>query len=342
MVQSLVYPTAQKLRTIEQDLLPLMVRDDPVFDVFPMVNDDTDLLRWEQKDNYVGLQQLRGINNRPPRISRIGTKGYLARPGVYGEYGVIDEEEITKRRPFGTIGGPPIDISEPVMEIQEQLLIRRLNRVRQIAWLLMATGTFAVSNGQGVLMHTDAYTMQTFTATVPWGTTATAHPLADLRLAKILGRGKSVVFDGASRIWVNAVTANNIMNNANAADLFGRRGMVGTTLNSLTDINAIFLANDLPQIKVYDEGYLDDTGTFQLFIPNNVAILIGRRSNNAPLGEYRMTRNANNPGAAPGPYMRVIDNINTTLEVPRQITVHDGHNGGPVLFYPSAIVRMAV
>lgn len=341
MVQQLVYPTSQRLRQIEQELVPVMVRDDPVFQIFPMRDDDADTLRWEQKDDYFGLQQIRGLNNRPPRIARIGTKGFLARPGVYGEYGIVDEEEITRRRAFGS-QNQVINIEEPVLEIQEQLLQRRLNRIRQIAWLLITTGTFAVANGQGVLMHTDAYTMQTYTASVPWGTTATAKPLYDMRLAKLLGRGRSVVFDGGSRLYVNAVTANNLMNNANAADLFGRRGVVGATLNSLTDINAIFLANDLPQVVVYDEGYVDDNQVFQLFIPNGVGILVGRRMSNAPLGEYRLTRNAQNPGAAPGAYTRVVDNLNTTKDVPREIRVHDGHNGGPVLFYPSAIIRMAI
>jgi hypothetical protein len=52
-----------------------------------------------------------------------------------------------------------------------------------------------------------------------------------------------------------------------------------------------------------------------------------------------MTRNANNPGAAPGAYQKVVDN---TDDVPRTVIVHDGHNGGPVVYYPSAICVMTV
>jgi hypothetical protein len=341
MVQNLVFPSSQRLRVIEQELIPVLTADDPIFDIFPVQEEDDDLLRWEQLDNYGGLQQLRGINGMPPRIARVGQRSYVATPGYYGEFGHIDEREITKRRKIGTMGDP-IDITEPVLQVQEQLLLRRLNRIRQISWLLAMTGTFAVSNAQGVLMHTDAYTMQTYTALVPWATVATARPLADLRLAKLLGRGRSVIFDARSRLYINAVTANNLMMNQNANDLFGRRIEGGNTANSLANINAIFLANDLPQVAVYDEGYLDDSGTFQLFIPNATGLLVGRRTTGAALGAYRMTRNANNPDAGPGPYTRVIDNIQTTREVPRQINVHDGHNGGPVLFYPSALVRMSL
>lgn len=341
MAQQLVYPTSQRLMMIEQELLPVMTLDDPIFQIFPIEQEDDDLLRWEQKDNYKGLQQIRGLNNLPPRIARIGGRGFVATPGYYGEFGTVDEREITKRRKWGTFG-QPIDISEPVLEIQEQLLSRRLNRIRQISWLLATTGTFAVSNAQGVLMHTDAYTLQTYTALVPWATTDTAAPLADFRLVKILSRGSSIVFDNQSVAYGNAVTVNNLMMNTNPEDLFGRRLAMGSTLNSLSDTNGIFLSNDLPRVVPYDEGYLDENGVFQLFIPNNVLILVGRRTSGARIGAYRMTRNANNPDAGPGPYTRVIDNISTTREVPRQINVHDGHNGGPVMYFPSAIVRMTV
>jgi hypothetical protein len=58
------------------------------------------------------------------------------------------------------------------------------------------------------------------------------------------------------------------------------------------------------------------------------------------VGEYRFTRNANNPDLGPGPYMKVIDRGDT--EVPRGLEVHDGHNGGIALYHPAAIVTMTV
>jgi hypothetical protein len=86
---------------------------------------------------------------------------------------------------------------------------------------------------------------------------------------------------------------------------------------------------------IYDEGYLDEAGVFTLYIPNGKAVLIGSRRDGQPVGEYRMTRNANNPGISPGAYTKVVDDPD---DVPRSVEVHDGHNGGPVLYFPSAIV----
>jgi hypothetical protein len=98
---------------------------------------------------------------------------------------------------------------------------------------------------------------------------------------------------------------------------------------------------------VMDDGYYDDDGAWQLLIPDDKVVVFGRRSSGARLGEYRRTRNAQNPGIAPGPYIIVTDNLstgtsNTTTPVPRKVTVHRGHNGGPVIFYGNAVVVMSV
>jgi hypothetical protein len=97
----------------------------------------------------------------------------------------------------------------------------------------------------------------------------------------------------------------------------------------------------LPTIRIYDDGYLDDAGSFTLFVPNNKVIVIGQRPNNAEVGEYRFTRNVNNRGFAPGPYTMVEDTLDAN-NPPRKLQVHRGHNGGPVIYYPSAVVVMTV
>ena len=69
-------------------------------------------------------------------------------------------------------------------------------------------------------------------------------------------------------------------------------------------------------------------------------VVVGVRPAGQPVGAFRMTRNINNPDFAPGAYTRVIDK--GEIEMPREIQVHHGWNGGPVIFYPSAIVVMSV
>lgn len=332
-----VYPSGTALQRVAQELLPRLEAARPVFDFFPIRNVDDFILQWEQADNYIGLQQVRGLNGDPSRVKPTGGKRFLMEPGVYGEFALIDERQMLTRRQYGTFQGP-IDITDLVLEKQNQLLVRRLDRIEYIAWTLLAAGTFAVADGTSVL-HTDAYTTQTFNANTGWGTAASSTPLSDMREVQLKSRGYSVSFGPSAKAYMNQVTFNKVLSNTNANDLGGRRVMGLQTVNGPDALNVVLSAEGLPSFSIYDQGYYDDNGTFQQFIADDVVIVIGSRRDGDPVGEYRMVRNVNNPDMGPGAYMKTIDR---QQRVPRQVEVHDGHNGGPVLFHPAAIVVMDV
>lgn len=333
MTTNYVYPTNSELQLVAAEKTPVLTQDDPLFDIMPIVDVDAYELTWEQLDNFTGLQQVRGLNGQPGNVEAVGANTFRIKPGVYGEFATIDEEELTARRQFGTFA-TPIDITDLVMTRQDQLLNRRIDRIRQIGWTLLTTGTFSVSNNRGVV-HTDSYTVQTYNAST-WATINTATPLADSRGVQLLGRGKGVSFGAGAKEYMNRVTFNNFIANTNASDLYGRRTTGLSTVLSLNDANALLAGEDLPQIVVYDEGYLNDAGTFVPFIGNGISVVVGKRQGGQKIADYAMTRNANNPNLEPGAYMKVVDNVDR--DVPRLIAVHDGHNGGPRIYYPGSIV----
>lgn len=337
MATTFSYPSAAELRQVEQDKLPVLTQADPIFQILPIETVEDDLLIWEQSDNFTGMQQVRGLNGQPGRVQMVGAKQYMMRPGVYGEFIAIDEMQLTRRRQYGTFG-TPIRIDDLVMQAQDQLLGRRIDRLRYIGWTLVTTGTFSIANPNGgIPIHTDAFSLQSFDTTTSWATVATATPLADMRALQLLSRGRSVDFGPRATLYVNRTTANYLLSNTNAADLGGKRTSGLANLLSLAEVNALLTGEGLPNLAVYDEGYVDDSSTFQPFIADLTGVLVGRRTSGAAIGNYRMTRNANNPNLEPGAYTKVVDNVND--EVPRQIAVHDGHNGGPVLYHPSALVK---
>lgn len=333
-----VYPTNVELQEVAQVKTPKLTMDDPIFSILPIRDVDAAEVEWEQLDNYVGLQALRGLGGAPARVNRVGAKRYRQPPGAYGEFVTIDETEITRRRPMGTWEGP-INVSDLVMSAQDQLLTRRIELLRYIGWTLLTTGTFSVANGvNGGVQHSGTFTLQTSSGS-DWSTVATATPLQDFRAVKLLGRGYGVSFGKQAKAYMNSTTANRMMNNTNASDLGGKRVLGGNSVNTLSDFNRILLDNDLPEIVEYDEGYQNDSDTFVNFVADDKVIVVGARPAGQRLGEYQMVRNANNVNEAPGAYMKVVDDPN---RVPRLIEVHDGHNGGPVIFFPSAIVIMSV
>jgi len=337
------YQTNAELNEIAQDKLPRLESARPIFEIMPMEEIDASIIMWEQQDNYTGLQNLRGINGALPLIQQTGSKSYIERPGYYGEGEMIDEIQLTERRQRGTFASP-VNVQDLIAEKQDKLLQRRLDRIEWIGWTLLCTGQFFVTTKNGALAHQGAYTVQQYTAVVAWATPATAAPLADLSAVQLLARGHSVNLGAQATAWMNRKTYTTLRTNGNATDLYGRRTAGLGTANNLGQINEILTGDDLPTIRIYDEGYLaDGTGLFTPFIPDATVLVSGKRPAGQPIAKYMMTRNANNPTLGPGAYMYVSNHTGEEAEgnAP-SIAVFDTHNGGPALLFASALCIMHV
>lgn len=332
------YPTNSELQVIDRELQAVLTMDDPLFDLMPIVNVNSFDLLWDIPGNITGLTNLRGLNGQPGNVNRLGANRFRVRPGVYGEFLTIDEEEMTTRAQLGT-WNIPIDVSDLVRECQDQLINRRISLLRRMGWLLLATGTFSFTNPITGIVHTDTYDPQDYNAST-WATVSTATPLADFRAVQLLSRGKGVSFGSNAKAFMNQTTFNTMIANTNASDLAGRRTSGLSTVLSLADANAVLAGENLPQIVIHDDGYLNDSGTFVNFIADGKVVVVGARPGGQKIGDLAITRNANNPNVAPGPYMFVKNRTGET--VPPTIEVHGGLNAGPRLYYPSAIVDVDV
>lgn len=346
-----LYPRSAELMEIDQDFLKQLVNDDIIFREFPFRESPASMVTWEQRDNYTGLMQLRGLNQPAAQAPTFGFNRYNMNPGIWGEKATITEQEIVERAAPGTFA-TPIPIGDLMTERSEQLMTRQINRQRQLMWTMLSTGVIQVVNPNSAPAYSDSYTSQLYSATVPWATSATATPLQDFRNVWKLHLGHSVTFGHDALAFMNYVTYNNFISNSNATDLYGRRTQGLGTINSLEQYNAeLATRDDLPNIIIYDENYITDAGVATRFIPDNTVIVLGKRLNNARLGNFVYTRNANNPGLSSMPYYVIADNISDSrpqgvesLEFngTRRIEVHRGFNGGLAIHYPSAVVVMSV
>jgi len=345
------YPTTQEIKEISAELQPKLIANSPIFGHFPIVEVSSSKLSWVQRDDYQGMQQVRGLNGQPGIVAHLGSRRYAYEPGVYGEVYPIDEMEITERARLAQVSPSPISIDDLVMDGNRQLLHRENVLMEYILWTLVSSGTFAISK-DGLVIATDSYPIQTATAAVDWDTVATATPIADLRTVKVLGRGKGVSFGAGATAYMNLLTFNKMLANTNTADLAGKLSRIlsmgtnnGVELADLSLINKILAGADLPTIAIYDEGYkAETTGTWTPFIATDKVAIIGKRNAGEPLGEYRKTINANNDPVGPGSYVKVVDSATpgNPNPVPRKVDVHRGHNGGPVIYYPSGVVVLSV
>jgi hypothetical protein len=342
------YPSPAELREVERQLLPTLTLDDPAFDLFPIVETAAWRLKWRQRDNFMGAQQVRGLGGEFKVVDAPGMKDYDVDPGVYGESALIEEEELTTAAEAASYT-EFATLNDVVADRQAMLLSRRLTRIRKVLWDLLATGRYQVFDKAGTLKHVGSFPLTRVTAGVPWSTRATATPYADLTALPLQARGQSASFGRGAVAYVNRKKLNDLLLNANPADLFGRRLAAGSTVNSQAELNGLLAGQadnaDIPDIRVYDEGYISDgtdgltRGQWYPFIPDNVAVVVGKRASGARLGEYRMCRNANNPDFGPGPYTRVRDL--REVRSPAAMLCEDGHNGGPAVYFPGAVIILA-
>lgn len=338
----LTYPSNVELMMIQQEFMPTLTMDDLAFELLPVRPHDAANVEWEQRDRFTGLMQIRGMDGEPPSAPVTGWKRYKMEPGVYGEWVGVPEKDIVERRVPGTFN-LPIPIDDLVVEKQDYLLSRRIDRMRWIIWTLLILGTFNVPGPNGNVLHAGTFTVQTQTTTVAWTDYVNSTPLRDLRGVLIKFRGISAAFGPRAVMVMNRITANHLLSNNNQGDLGGRRGNYGETMQNIDFVNNILAVNDLPRIRVYDLGYYPDGGgAFTPFVPDGKVLMIGQRPNGETLGEFILTRNAGNPDGGPGAYTYVSDSLDTGRPIPRRIRVDDGYNGGPALTFPSLVIVLTV
>jgi hypothetical protein len=336
------YPTSAEIMEIDPFLLDAEIKEDPLLGpegLFGMEYTDADMLIWEQRDFVHGLMQFRGLNGEPAKVARLKRNQYKVEPGQYGEYLEVDEAEMTRRAQPATFN-MPVKVDDLVAECQVQLVTRQTNRMRYICTQLLVNGTYIVLDKDGTIGVQDNMTQQIYTAPITWATQATAKPLYDFRQLPILARGNSTNFGVKAEAWMTQVTFNNLIGNTNTNDIRGERLDNNRTVESVADVNLVLTRNNLPQIRIYEDGYYDDAGAFHTYIPDTIVLVVGKRANNAPLGKFRMTKNMAAPGGK-GVYDKVITRGMLDDEPPPpKIDVHRGFNGGPVLFYPKSIFIM--
>ena len=332
---------AVKLRKLMQLYLPRAMDSRELLKLFPLVKVDETELIYERRQVETGLQAARGLGGPTGAVRKPGLDQFRVAPGYYGDFYTITEQELTDLRDAGKWDDFENYDSQAARGTQH-LTRRFLDRCEFSIASLLTTGGFQAANAQGVIYHQDVFNVPSFTPPVLFSDLVNSQPLNFIRdLIPTLELGKSVSFQ-KGYILCSRPTANLILKNQNTADLNGRRLQYGQTINNLEGMNEFLLSNDLPPVRVYDKGfYADPPGespVFSRFITNGTMVFVGLREDGEPLGEYRLTRAAQNERAAPGEWYQVEDRRGKD---PCQVILRAGHNGGPVAYYTEGFATVA-
>ena len=356
---SFIYPKSRASVQVQSEYIAPLVADNPIFDIFPVRERDVAVVRVTQKDSAYGLQQFRGLDGEPAHVVRTGTNVTEYEPGVYGEFIRITEKEMTERARMDQPDAP-MDVSDYVTDARQLLNERSVQRKAANGWAALGGSLLLFKPGPNdtIVQQSYAYNVKTYAPTVPFNQLATAAPIAAFQTVQQYQIGLSVDYGAGATAYLNTVTANTILNNANNADYNGRRGQFGQTLNSLSGINQYWQMQNLPKLVIVDGGYYATrtaainagslaAGNFQKYIPDGRIIVVGARPGNVPIGEYTMTRCLPKRAGvgAMGDYAYVADSsigLNCAVKTPPTLEVHQGHSGMPALFYQSAVTVMTV
>ena len=335
---SFVYSPNRALRAVAQKLIDKTAASNPFTRWFPLRETQYAMVQWERKDSTYGLMAGRGYNGKPPKVAGLGSDRKTKVPGVYGESLPIDELELTTRAQPATYG-LPVNIDDLIIERTKQGRTRMFNRMILHIVTLLTTGRYVAKDAKGAVIEEDAITPQIYTPTHLWSDLTNSTPWADFQALALLDLGLSVMFNQQSVAVMTQKTFNYYRQNQNQDDIAGRKTKFGATYNNLGDINELHQDDGLPQILIFNDSYLDDSNTAQRYLLDGYVIVMGKRSDDEPLGEFILTRNASNKDFGSQLYYEVIDK---QFGQPRSIEVQMGYNGGLAVYQSEAIIVMKV
>lgn len=316
-------------------------------EILPIKECETQRVEWDELDNETGKTAAHNMDNDPRVKSRPGSKRKSYEPIPHKESEVVKESELLNARAFGTLGNT-INIDTLVMErFNSRIQKDHVTKESEI-WQALQGALNIDENGVKV---SETFPVQEYEALVDWTDHDLATPLADSNAEALLFRGTGASAQGAIK-YMNQVTFNHLLENANGKDIRGFNTGLQQVNFDLEAINKINQKRGLPIIKVYDEGWYDDDEDFQLFIPDGVAITIGKRQMGQKVGDFCLTpslhRTKNGqPASGFFAFIEVNGRPNkggiATEDLGGagnpQIKVTSGYYGGPRIKYPRSVIK---
>lgn len=310
-------------------------------------------VQWDERDNERGMTSAHQLGTDPRIGNRRGSKLREYNPIFFKETDVIREDELLRARQFATLGGV-VDMSELIGRAVRVREDKNFIRAEKLRWDALGGAIHIAENGVRV---DETFPVQTYDAITDWDDRANAKPLRDGNAVKLMFRGTGASAKGAIG-YLNQTTLNWMLENQNDNDLRGFRAQNFLSLAfSLEELNRIQQARGLHTYELYDEGYIDDDGNFQTFIPDGVVRVIGKRPAGQTVGDVVMTPSLHRiEKGMPAPGMFSIVEMNDrpvqgAIEVSLadlgasknpKVEVTGGFYGGPRLLYPRSVINMRV
>lgn len=302
-----------------------------------------DHISWDVLGPAKGMTSAHTLGADPKLVEARVLKTLAQKPAHFKEAQRLNERDLLLVRGLGTEDRTRMAGRLVTMAI-EDLSLRVDTRVEWAIWQAL----------QGRLVLNENGVKRTIDYGVPGGNKidvsdgageywshADGDPISDLQAAldKFDGTGA-----GRVRAFYNRSVAKLMSGNATVRDLVRQSAPVLQLGSSNVGSLVMDLVGGLEAMVQYDEGYVDDAGTFTKFIPDNKVILLGSGAATERLGEFASTPSLHNGGidGATGGKFAGIDDSRAMAQANPFVEVFAGIYGLPVLFHPDWIVVLTV
>jgi hypothetical protein len=220
-----------------------------------------------------GMTPPTGLNDPSPVREKPVVQHMFFTNQEWREKKVIDREKIAKLRAPGN-SLEQLWAEEYMIECMIELNTRLETRFEWMRFQSLS-GTLivpATANKPAYPINYGVPTANKPTAATLWSDVVNADPLADIDTWKLKFRGTGAK---AAKIIVNQKVDNYLKQNTKIQNLL--RNMYGRDVLS-ADSLAFVMKQQLNglEYEVYDGGYLDDSGVFFPFVPDNACLIVGQ------------------------------------------------------------------
>jgi hypothetical protein len=349
---TLTFPTNAELDLVVQDYVA-QTENFIGATILPETNSMHQKVRWDERDHDRGMTNAHVMGTDPKVDRRMGSVTREYEPIPFKETDLFKEDEILRSRELGTLN-QTLDLSREIARTAKN----RLDKTRiRMEWLRWQTLLGSISINENGVKVNETFPVQPHDAAVAFSTVATAAPLKEFNAVKLKFRKTGASAQGG-KAYLNQTTANSILENQNANDLKGFQNANFTQLPySIEEANKILSVRGLPELVVYDEGYIDENDDLQLFIPDGKIIVVGKRPAGQTVGDWVSTPSLHrNVDGQPAPgYFSIVEVNGQSSEIVGAVSMSQlgqgknpkveitgGIYGGTRLIYPKSVVVMDV
>jgi hypothetical protein len=318
--------------------------------ILPMRSIGAQSLLYDEEQVTGGMTALHTMDSDPTLIKGDGWRRFQAEPYFFKEGFRLNESDLLTIR--AQSGAPFVQgVGNDAPRAGRSLVLSRLAKLdrrleTRLEWMRWQTLMGSLVLNQNGVVASETWPVQTYAATdnggVAWSTVATADPVKDFNNVALLYDYKGATYDGA-RAYMNLTTSRYLLQNTNLRNMY-KNDLHQRQLVSVAQITDLFTTFTGMTPVIYNEGYRDDAGAFQKFIPDGKVIVVGNPTIGDEMGFVMSVPSLHNGGIdnpQPGKFV-IVDDQTGAGEPNPFYDAYEGQYCGPVLLHPEYIVLMTV